>query len=221
MRPQILFPLFAPSANLKGVGPRTAPLLEKLAGPLVRDVLFLGPQNLVHRPVVAANQARDGEIATLHVTIDAHLPPQRSNQPYRIRTFDGTAFLTLIWFKVQGDHLLRSHPVGAKRAVSGKVDHFGSELQMAHPDYLLPIERAGEIPTREAVYPATAGLPPRTVRKLALEALERAADLPEWQDPAFLARELPRLARGPGPPPCAGQRRRPLSPRPAPAALGL
>ena len=39
------------------------------------------------------------------------------------------------------------------------------------------------------VYPATAGLASRTVRKLAHEALERASDLPEWQDPAFKARE--------------------------------
>ncbi len=189
MRPQILFPLFAPIGSLKGVGPKIAPLVEKLAGPVVRDVLFLSPQNLVHRPLVRAIEARDGEVATLHVLIDAHLPQARSSQPFRIRTFDGTAFLTLAWFKVQGDHLARAHPVGAKRAVSGKVDHFGGELQMAHPDYLLPIERADEIPTREAVYPATAGLPARTVRKLALEALERAADLPEWQDPAWLARE--------------------------------
>ena len=32
MRPEILFPLFAPSASLKGVGPKLAPLLERLAG---------------------------------------------------------------------------------------------------------------------------------------------------------------------------------------------
>ena len=33
MRPlEILFPLYAPITSLKGVGPRVAPLLEKLAG---------------------------------------------------------------------------------------------------------------------------------------------------------------------------------------------
>ncbi|HEY5008439.1 MAG TPA: hypothetical protein VII42_10565, partial [Caulobacteraceae bacterium] len=40
MRPEILFPLFAPATSLKGVGPKLAPLVERLAGPLVRDVLF-------------------------------------------------------------------------------------------------------------------------------------------------------------------------------------
>ncbi|HEY2660467.1 MAG TPA: ATP-dependent DNA helicase RecG [Caulobacteraceae bacterium] len=189
MRPEILFPLFAPIASLKGVGPKVAPLVEKLAGPTVRDLIFLSPQNLVHRDLVTADRARDGEVATLHVVIDAHISPARSTQPYRIRCFDGMGFLTLTWFKIRGDHLAAAHPVGAKRAVSGRIEHYGGELQMAHPDYLLPIERADEIPTREAVYPSTAGLPARTVRRLALEALDKAAELPEWQDPAWMARE--------------------------------
>ncbi|MDR3506479.1 MAG: ATP-dependent DNA helicase RecG [Caulobacteraceae bacterium] len=189
MRPEILYPLFAPATSLKGVGPKVAPLVEKLAGPLVRDLMFLAPQSLIHRPVVTAETAREGEVQTLHVVIDAHLPPGRGSQPYRIRAFDGTGFLTLAWFKVHGDHLARANPVGAQRAVSGKIERFGGELQMAHPDYLVPMERAEEIPTREAVYPATAGLPPRTVRRLAHEALARAANLPEWQDPAWMARE--------------------------------
>ena len=189
MRPEILFALFAPAASLKGVGPKNAPLLEKLAGPYVRDVLFLAPASLVHRQLTTVAEAVEGEVQTFVVAIDAHMPAARSNQPYRIRTFDGSGFLTLTWFKGHGPHLLRQHPVGEKRAVSGKVEWFGGELQIAHPDYILPAERLSEIPDHEAVYPATAGLPPRTVRKLALEALARAPELPEWQDPAWLARE--------------------------------
>ncbi len=188
MRPEILFPLFAPATSLKGVGPKIAPLVEKLAGPHVRDVLFLSPQALVHRHRAAIANAVEGEVQTFVVEIDAHMPG-RGAQPYRIRVFDGSGFLTLTWFKVQGPHLSRQHPVGAKRAVSGKVERYGGELQIAHPDYLLPAERIGEIPDHEAIYPTTAGLSSRTVRRLALEALARAPDLPEWQDPAWLARE--------------------------------
>src|SRR5581483_2223817 len=167
MRPQILFPLFAPISSLKGVGPKIAPLVERLAGPLVRDLVFLAPQSLVHRPVTQVAAAVKGKTQTFLVSIDAHMPPGRPNLPYRIRAFDGTAFLTLTWFKGHGPHLARQHPVGAMRAASGRVERFGSELQMAHPDYLLPAERLAEIPLEEPVYPATAGLPPRTVRKLA------------------------------------------------------
>ena len=191
MRPEILFPLFAPSTSLKGVGPKIAPLVERLAGPLVRDVLLLAPSGVVERRPAKAAEAREGEAQIFIVRIDAHLAPRSSSQPYRIRVADETGFLFLVYFKVFGDSLKRQHPIGSMRAVSGRVQRweFGVEYQINHPDYVLPAERADEIPAFEAIYPATAGLASRTVRKLAHEALERAPELPEWQDAAFLARE--------------------------------
>jgi len=189
MRPEILYPLFAPVSSLKGVGPKIEPLAVKLAGPYVRDFAFLSPQNIVHRPLVKAADAHEGEVQTLLVTIDSHMPSDRPDRPYRIRTFDGSGFLTLAWFKAGGPHLLQQHPVGAKRAVSGKIERFYGELQMAHPDYLIEEGRLAEIPTDEAIYPATAGLPPRSVRRLAHDALARTPELPEWQDHAWLMRQ--------------------------------
>jgi ATP-dependent DNA helicase RecG len=188
MRPEILFPLFAPSTSLKGVGPRIAPLVEKLAGPLVRDVLYLAPSSVVHRIPTLVENAREGEVQTFLVRIDAHVK-SRGSAPYRIRATDETGFITLIYFKVFGDSLETSNPPGSMRAVSGKVEYFRDERQITHPDYLIPAERIDEIPAFEAIYPATAGLASRTVRKLAQEALARAHELPEWLDPAFKARE--------------------------------
>jgi ATP-dependent DNA helicase RecG len=189
MRPEILFPLFSPVSTLKGVGPKNEPLVQKLAGPLVRDVAFLGPQSLIHRTPTTVDSVVDGQVHTLIVDIEQHTKPPRMDVPYKVRAFDGTAFLTLIWFRGHGEHLLRSHPVGSRRVVSGKIERWGNEIQMAHPDYIVAVEKAEDVPTIEAVYPATAGLPARTVRKLAHEALTRAPELPEWQDPAWLARE--------------------------------
>lgn len=189
MRPEILFPLFAPVSTLKGVGPKIEPLVVKLAGPLVRDLLFLPPTGVIVRTPTTADIAREGEVQTFKVAIEAHIPPPRSNMPWRIRAFDGTGFITLVFFKGGSPHLVRQHPAGEARIVSGKVERFGGELQMPHPDYMVPLERAGEIPEVEAVYPATAGLTPRIVRKLVLEALERAAVLPEWLDPPMMARD--------------------------------
>jgi ATP-dependent DNA helicase RecG len=189
MRPEILFPLFSPVSTLKGVGPKVEPLVQKLVGPLVRDVLFLGPQSLVHRTPTTVDSVVDGQVHTLLVDIEQHTKPPRMDVPYKIRAFDGTAFLTLIWFRGHGEHLLRNHPVGSRRVVSGKIERWGNEIQMAHPDYIVAVEKAADVPEVEAVYPATAGLPARTVRKLAHEALTRAPELPEWQDPAWAARE--------------------------------
>jgi ATP-dependent DNA helicase RecG len=188
MRPEILFPLFAPSSSLKGVGPKLAPTLERLAGPFVRDVLFLAPHSIVHRALTTTAEAREGETQTFVVAIDKHFPPGRRDLPYRIRVFDEAGFMFLVWFRGGGEHLARRHPAGARRAVSGRVERkFREELTMAHPDYFLPAEQVDEIPSFEAIYPASGDLHARTVRKLALEALGRAPELPEWQDPAWIA----------------------------------
>ncbi|MGH7024566.1 MAG: DEAD/DEAH box helicase [Caulobacteraceae bacterium] len=191
MRPPALFPLFAPMSSLKGVGPRVAPLLERVAGPLVRDLLFVAPHSLVHRRPAKAASVREGEVQTLRLTIAAHDRPARLSAPWKIRAFDDTGFITLVFFKGHGPHLERAHPPGSVRMVSGKVeeDRYAGVPQIIHPDYMLALERAGDIPEVEPIYPASAGLPSRTVRRFVHEALARAPDLPEWSDPAFVARE--------------------------------
>ena len=188
MRPEILYPLFSPVSSLKGVGPKIAPLVERAAGPIVRDLLFLAPQGVVERPLAKVADAREGEVQTFHVRVDTHVPSPRKGKPYSIRCADETGFIFLSWFKGYGAHLAASHPPGALRAVSGEANRYGAQLSIAHPDYLLPLERAADIPRHEAVYSATAGLPSRTLRRLALTALERAPQLAEWQDPAWLKR---------------------------------
>lgn len=189
MRPEILFPLFAPITSLKGVGPRVAPLLERLAGPIVRDVLFLKPHSLVVRTPADVAAAVDGQVMTFEVTIDAYERPRSSAQPWRVRASDPTGFLTLVFFGRFADQLEQRHPVGAKRIISGKVEDQKFGRQMVHPDYMVEPGKAGDIPELEPIYPATEGLPARRVRVFAQEALERAPELPEWQDPAWLARE--------------------------------
>ena len=64
MRPEILFPLFAPVTALKGVGPRLGKLFEKLGTPQVVDLLWHLPTGLIDRrfqPKIM--QAPDGAIA--------------------------------------------------------------------------------------------------------------------------------------------------------------
>src|SRR5689334_3210971 len=113
MRPEILFPLFAPVTSLKGVGSRIAPLLQRLAGPIVRDVLFLKPHSLVHRTPAVLSAARDGEVMTFEVVIDSYERPRSNAQPWRVRVSDPTGFMTLVFFGRFADQLASRHPVGA------------------------------------------------------------------------------------------------------------
>jgi len=189
MRPQILFPLFADIDALKGVGPRVRPSLSKIAGPLVRDVAFTLPHNLVQRRRMTAASAIEGEVGVFEIQIDQHIPNRKPGQPYKVRGFDDTGWVHLVYFKTYGDSLLKSLPVGARRVISGKVERYGSEVQIPHPDYAVLPEKASDLPLIEAVYPAGGGLSSRQVRRFALEALAQTPALPEWQDPAWRARQ--------------------------------
>jgi ATP-dependent DNA helicase RecG len=189
MRPEILFPLFAPITTLKGVGPRVAPLLERVAGPIVRDVLWLAPHSIVRRTPAKLSDALDGQVMTFAVTIEAYQRPRSRAQPWRVRVSDGTGFMSLVFFGRYGADIERRHPVGARRIVSGKVEDDRYGRQMVHPDYMVELDKADEVPQVEAIYPATEGLPARRVRAFVEEAEARAPDLPEWLDPAWKAQE--------------------------------
>ena len=187
MRPQILFPLFAEVSSLKGVGPKILPLVQKLAGPLVRDLLFLPPSGLiVRRPMTAAN-AIEGEVGVFEIVIDRLIVPGKPGAPIKVRAVDETGFVHLIWFGGSAQHIDRLLPKGQRRLVSGKVERFNTEVQIVHPDIFTP-DQSGDIAAVEAIYPQTQGLTSRIVRKLVQTALPQAPELAEWQDPAWLTK---------------------------------
>jgi ATP-dependent DNA helicase RecG len=189
VRPEILFPLFAPVTSLPGVGPRFAKLFERLTGPAVVDLLWHLPSDIIDRrftPKVA--DAPAGVIATITVTVDAHEPPRSKRQPYRVRSRDETGFLHLVFFHAKGDYLARLLPVGATRVVSGKVEYFNNQVQITHPDHIAAPEDAAKLKPIEPVYPLTAGLSLRIVQKAVDAALARAPQVPDWLDPEFAAR---------------------------------
>ena len=99
MRPEILFPLFQDVIALPGIGPRLAALLAKAAGPRVKDVLFQLPTGLVDRSqTTSIAEAPDGEITTLTAKVEEHIPSSRQGKPYKVRLYDGTAFMHLVYF---------------------------------------------------------------------------------------------------------------------------
>ncbi|MBP2312452.1 ATP-dependent DNA helicase RecG [Azospirillum soli] len=189
MRPAILFPLFKPVTALPGLGPRLGKLVEKLAGPCVVDLLWHLPSGVIDRrfsPKIA--DAPNGRIATMTVRVDSHAPPVNPRHPYKIRCTDETGVLELIYFHVKGDWLTKQLPVGQTVVVSGKVEWFHDTPQITHPDAVVPLESKDEIEAVEPVYPMTAGLPAKTLRKAVRAMLNDVPDLPEWQDAAWRSR---------------------------------
>jgi len=190
LRPNILFPLFAPVTSLPGVGPRVAKLVEKVAGPAVIDLCWHLPTGLIDRrfaPAVA--EAPPGRVATLTVRVLEHQPAPTPRSPYRVLCGDETGMLALVFFHARPDHLLRTLPVGEMRVVSGTVERFRDQVQITHPDYVVPLSELSAVQDVEPVYPLTAGLFPRVLGRAIAAALDRAPELPEWLDAAHVARE--------------------------------
>jgi ATP-dependent DNA helicase RecG len=189
VRPQILFPLFAAVTSLPGIGPRFGALLEKLCGTHVVSLLWHLPTGLVDRSAEPdLEEALEGSIITAVVKPLAHIPPNNPRQPYRVSCVNDTGDIDLVFFKANAEYLKKILPVGEMRVISGRIDRYGRTPNMPHPDYILPLERRGEIPRYEPVYPLTAGLPPKVVVKAVRAALEKIPDPPEWADPHLVKR---------------------------------
>ncbi len=186
MRPEILFPIFAPVTSLKGVGPRIATLIEGIAGPHIADLFWHLPSGLIDRrfaPRIA--DAPSGVIATITVDVVSHHPPPNRRLPYKITCEDETGRMSLVFFHARADYLNNILPEGETRVVSGKVERFNDEIQMAHPDHVgTPAER-DKLQAVEPVYPLTQGLSLKVLSKAIGGALPLAPVLPEWLDPAF------------------------------------
>ncbi|EJT05914.1 ATP-dependent DNA helicase RecG [Rhizobium sp. CCGE 510] len=198
MRPAILDPLFSPISGLPGVGPKIADLLVKLLGRetledcRVIDLIFHAPFSLIDRrnqPGIA--RAPQGAIVTITARVDRHQVPPRgkSNNPYRVFLHDETGELALVFFRGQAAWLEKQLPIDTEVTVSGKVDWFNGRVSMVHPDYIVRAEEAENLPLVEPIYPLTAGLSPKTLRKIIDAALPRFPELPEWIDLALTQRE--------------------------------
>ena len=192
MRPALLNPLFADITTLKGVGPKMAALMSKVAGPRVVDLLLTLPTGVIdrsYRPKI--DEAEEDKLATILVQVDSHEAPPRgkSTIPYKVLCSDETGYLTLIFFRPRFDWLERTLPVGEKRLVSGKVEYYRTARQMAHPDYIVDPAAAGDLPLFEPIYPLTAGLPHKTMVRSVHHALDLAPPLPEWQRADVLTQE--------------------------------
>ncbi len=191
MRPEILFPLFAPVRTLPGVGPRSVEKFARIAGgERVLDLLWLKPNGYVDRRLRhSIASVPEGSIATVEVNILDHIKPPRPKAPYRVLCGDETSALELIFFGGAQDYLARSLPEGGRRIISGRIERHDGRLQMAHPDYVVAPDQADQIPEIEPVYPLTEGLTTKAVAKAVRGALATLPVLPEWQDGPWLQKQ--------------------------------
>lgn len=195
MRPALLNPLFAGVSVLKGVGPKTGKLFDRLLASGQReearalDVLFHLPHAVIDRR--KRPKIRDAEpdtIVTLDITVAEHRPPpgRYSKAPYRVLVEDETGDVQLVFFLANREWIEKMLPLGARRFVSGKLELWDGTRQIVHPDRVVDAEAFARLPQIEPQYGLTEGLYQRNVQRAAQSALERLPQLPEWNDAALM-----------------------------------
>ena len=189
MRPDVLNPLFAEVDTLPGVGPQVTKLLKRLDVTRVVDLLYHLPTGVIER--VRARAASDNLLGCnviLDLTAFQTREPRSGRGPMRVFASDADGnSISLIYFNNPG-WAKKSLPIGEKRTVAGKLEAYGDEWQIIHPEVLTG-DRGAELSIREPVYGLTEGLTNKRLRELAVLALERAPELPEWIEPSLAARE--------------------------------
>ncbi|MBA3525810.1 MAG: ATP-dependent DNA helicase RecG [Sphingomonas sp.] len=189
MRPDILNPLFAEVEALPGVGPQIAKALKRIGITLAVDMLYHLPTGVIERiRAPAASSVLLGRTVILELTPFEIRSPRSGRGPTRVFASDSDGnTVSLIYFNNPG-WAKKSLPMGETRIVSGKLEAYGDEWQIIHPE-VVAVGADADLPVREPVYPLTEGITNKRMRELAGHALERAPELGEWIEPSLLERE--------------------------------
>lgn len=189
MRPDILNPLFAEVRDLKGVGPGLAKPLDRLGLERVKDLLYHFPASWTYRKSVSRLDVADvGSNIIIHVTVMEHRSSGSARAPLRIYAADAEGnYMTLTFFGRNGGWARKQLPTGEARIISGKLDRYGEELQMVHPDHIAEIGGTGAPGLAEPVYPLSEGITNHRLGQLVTAGMAHLPALPEWIEPSLLA----------------------------------
>ncbi len=189
MRDPILFPFYNDLSSLPGVGPKLRPALARLVGGETwLDLIFHLPTSWIDRRNRATiDEVQVGEIATITGTVDK-IDHARMKFPARIRLRDDTGFITLAYFHANRQWLEKTFEIGKTVIASGKIGDFQGGRQIVHPEHVLSPDKDDELPEVEPVYPMTANITPRQIRKFMSAGLDGTPDLDEWIDPHLMKR---------------------------------
>ena len=173
--------LFDPIKSLKGIGPKTLQLFEKLCGTKIIDLLLTIPRGLKKREYIKeiTDKYLKKEIA-IEIIIEKHLPQFNPKMPYKILCKNNNNEIEIIFFRGYVKYLKKILPVGEKRIVCGKLGKIENKYQIVHPENISPIEELSYLHGSLSLYSLTKGLTMSFYRKSINQALGKIIDIPEW-----------------------------------------
>ena len=170
-----------PTTEIKGVGAKTALLLESLGVKTIRDLLYMFPRRYddytLLKPI---NRLKYGEQVTVIGTVwETRIRKVRNRRHVQTVITDGTGKIQATWFNQPW--LAEKLKAGRQIVLSGQVDQFLGRLVFQNPDWepleMEPLRTRRIVP----VYRLTKGLSARKTREVVKRAITYWA--PRTPDP--------------------------------------
>ena len=173
--------LFDSIENIKGIGPKTLKLFEKLCGNRIIDLLLTIPRNFKRRKhlLKITNDHLKEEVA-IEVIVEKHLPQFNPKMPYKILCTNNDVEIEIIFFRGYVKYLKRILPAGEKKIICGKLEKLGNKFQIIHPENISPLEELPYLHGLLSLYSLTRGLTMPVYRRSISYALEKLINIPEW-----------------------------------------
>ena len=168
-------------ANLKGIGPKTSKLFEKLCGERIIDLLLTTPRIYKKRlHAIKLSEIYIKKEIAIKATVVKHLPQFNPKMPYRVLCNCNDEEFELIFFRGYKKYLNNILPVGQTKIICGKLERFSNKYQIIHPETISSVEDLPFLHGLLGVYSLTRGLTMPFYRKIIKQTLEYLFDIPEW-----------------------------------------
>ncbi|MBQ9984427.1 MAG: ATP-dependent DNA helicase RecG [Lachnospiraceae bacterium] len=164
--------------SLKGIGPKTAVLFEKLKVHTIDDLLRLYPRTyLSYDEPVDIEQAEIGTRVTIKATIQSYVDVKkiRSLMIVTCMVKDGTGAVKLTWFN--SPFLKQVFHIGQTYYFVGTISIRNHQRVMEHPEYYTDAQYAEKLSSLQPVYPLTEGLSNKVITKAIHAALPLVSQL--------------------------------------------
>ena len=164
--------------SIKGVGPKTAVLFEKIKVNTVEDLLKLYPRNyLSYSEPVDVENAAIGQRVAIKAQIQSYVDIKRvrSLKLVTCTVKDVTGSVKLTWFN--SPFLKQMFHIGQTFVFVGNLSRRNNQLTMEHPEYYSVEQYEKMIASLQPVYPLTEGLSNKMVTKAVKNALPMTACL--------------------------------------------
>ena len=161
---------------VKGVGPAREAMLSRMGVTTAEDLMLLFPARYEdRRSLTSIESLREGETASVVARVAALERRKTSKKNLTVITAlvsDGQAMARAVWFNRVG--LEKVLLPGVRVLLYGRADYRGGSVQLTNPEFEILDEDEDAVDSLSIVpvYPATAGLSQKALRRMTAAALD-------------------------------------------------